>query len=209
MKLAIAVPAMAVDINVVNNDDGTITVQYSATPGENLRGVGIVLTLADCTVSAEADIWVNPEFNVRFDEAYDAEQAVPSSYILGTGSCLAKVNEPGVLTLADGDVSQVAISLGVLKPDQGAASAGTNIDLVKIALDGLCDGTAPAVAVALDPLRGGIVGDAVTVGTLATGVAVTDTVNCSIACFGDFNGDGYVDAIDVQLLIPVFGTTCP
>jgi len=200
LALAIAVPAMAVDIDVVDNGDKTITVQYTAAVGENLRGVGIVLTLTDCTVAAGADSAINSEFNVRLDAAYDAEKAVSGSYGLGSGSALATVGEAGALVAADGDVSEVSISLGVLKSDQGAAADGTDIDLVTIALDNV--GSAASVAVSADTLRGGLVGDAVAAGTL------TGTTVAGGGCFGDFNADGYVDAIDVTMMIPAFGSSC-
>ncbi len=97
LALAIVVPAMAVDIDVVDNGDQTVTVKYTAAGGEDVRGIAVILTLTNCTVDADADSAINAEFNVCLDAAYDAEVAA-GDYTLGTGSALATVGAAGSLT---------------------------------------------------------------------------------------------------------------
>lgn len=152
LVLSLAIPALALDITLVDNGDGTATIKSTTTGVEDLRGLAIVVSataaITDVTVLDPATFNVNP------DAAYTQE--LGGTYVIQTGTPIAAVGStPGEITLASSPTS-FTICMGVLKSNQKGANEGVagTIDLATISA---ADGT--VVTLTLDTDRGGIVGD--------------------------------------------------
>jgi len=196
MVIGIAIPALAVDISLVDNGNGTATIQYTAVAGEVVRGLALIIEPNEADITAVSGI--NPEFNVNLDAAY----MNPGAYVIGTtGTPVANPDAAGEISLP---ASKISLCLGVV--DQGGFQAGASDDgTYSIATISVCGG----VAITEDTLRGGIVGDNVSVGTIEGG-----SVDCgTTVCKGDTDNDNNIDIDDlVELtgfLHPAYSTTVP
>ena len=213
MVACIAIPALAVDISLVDNTDGTGTIQYTVASGEIVRGLAIIVNAGEGSVIAVTD--VNPEFNVFMDAAWYEENTagsqygVSDGYEIAEGSPIADPCDAGPIALPQ---SQISLCMGVLDEEGGQAGAtddGT-YDVATIDL-----GEAGTVTITQDGLRGGIVGTDLGVIALAGGpitkVAVT-TYTLTITVDG--TGTGTVDApyvagaqqVDEGTIVTVAGT---
>jgi hypothetical protein len=168
LVVALAIPAFAADISLVDNGDGTGTIQLTSAVGEDVRGLAIV-------VSSENDITaitgINAELNVNMDAAFEAAE-----YAIGDGlDSASDPAGPGTVTLP---LASISICLGKLDESGGQAAlpSGT-IDVATITT------ACGEVTITDDELRGGIVGDAVVAGTTAGG-----TIACEDGCFGNVTG---------------------
>jgi hypothetical protein len=196
LVVALAIPALAVDIKLVDNGDGTGTIVYSAAAGEKLRGVSLEVTLTGGALTAANDVVanlaVNPEFNVFMDSAWEEETNGDgfTQEDIGTGTPLAiagktdGVNNKGPIVSAAG-VTNFSICMGVLDEDgdeikQEAAAEGTDIALITIAVDGATD-----VTIIADPIRGGVAGQELVALTIGGDTAITIGDD---ACAGDITG---------------------
>ena len=193
LVVALAIPAMAADISLVDNGDDTGTIVLTVTGDEVVRGLAIVVQAdADITaVTGTAAI-----FNVFMDAAFTAEAAEAGSYELGGGTPIADPDAAGELALAAG-VTKISLCMGILDESeaQGGAVAGT----YTVATIATCGG----VTITADTLRGGIVGDDLDAATIAGG-----TVVCGGGvCVGDIVEDGILGIPDLQALVGLLGNS--
>jgi hypothetical protein len=91
----------------------------------------------------------------------------------------------------------------------GDPAPGADTDLITFTVT--CDEGAEMVevTVALDELRGGIVGDALVGATMPAMLEVACVTDCwgnPCQAKGDANEDGFIDGVDVNALIQAFGT---
>ncbi len=125
-----------------------------------------------------------------------------NDYYIGMGDPMADPAGPGWLDISGG-VTTASICMGRLEDGVQGPNPGPNADaLLTLGFTGT---TASQVKVSLDTKRGGVVGETA---ALRTNLPQIFTVTFGPACwnnscqpFGDANGDGYIDASDVQLLI--------
>ncbi|MBW8015535.1 MAG: hypothetical protein FVQ82_05050 [Planctomycetes bacterium] len=197
LVVALAIPAMAADISLVDNGDGTGTIVLTVTGIEVVRGLAIVVD-ADVDVTAVAG--TDAIFNVFMDAAYTAETATPGSYSLGDGTPVADPDAAGELALP---AAKISLCMGILDAGQGGAGAGTYVV-------GTITTGAATVAITADALRGGIVGDDLDAATIAGGPIGPGGPACACwnhSCFtmGDANGDGFITSQDVQALLAAWG----
>jgi hypothetical protein len=157
LVLALAAPTFAaVNISIVDNENGTATLVIDTTSGEVVRGVALKVTATDGATLVSTAATVNPVFNTFIDAAFE----LGGAYNIGDGQPFAKANEAG--TAAAG-ATEFSISMGVL--DQAGNQAGYTSPVGGEALITFETG-AGTICVALDTLRGGIVGDAAIVSNL-------------------------------------------
>lgn len=155
LVLACVAPAMAVvDLGIVN-DGGNAKVTIN-TNGDVVRGVALLVTCTNGASLVDLTYTANAAFNTFIDYAY-----ANSGYAIGDGHPYALDGSAGP---AAGGETTFVVSMGVL--DQLGGQAGFNGagDLITI------NTGAGDVCIALDTLRGGIVGD------------VALTVNIDPAC---------------------------
>ncbi len=208
----LAVPAMAVSISATA--DGTdVTISYALGQDEvGLRGVALTVTLTGGTLQSVEDIVaLNTEFNAYID--YYVTNGVGTSLPGEDAHPLCDPDAAGVATLP---ASVFGICMGYLDEDGnetlGQPAPGNDTDLITFTVT--CDEGAEmvGVAVALDDLRGGVVGD----GLVEVVVPAEDLeVTCgepepecwSYPCFakGDTDGNGVLDITDVNALIAAWG----
>ncbi|MCF7954948.1 MAG: hypothetical protein K9M75_04010 [Phycisphaerae bacterium] len=182
LVVALAIPAMAADISLTDNGDGTGTIVLTTAAGENVRGLAIVVESANpITAVAKGDA----VFNVFMDAAYEAEAITPGSYAIGDGEPVADPDAKGTIALGG---TRISLCMGALDEtgNQAAVPAGT-IDVATITT------ACGEVTITADALRGGIVGDAVVAGTIAGGPVCDGPT----PCVGDGNGSGVVDTSDL------------
>jgi hypothetical protein len=152
----VVAPAMAaVDFDVVDNGDCTVTISYTTTDGDLPRGLALNL-LADGAIVESADSWAtDEEFNVFLDYAFDNSEG----YTVGMEgqTPIADPTAAGVGTLP---ASEISVCMGYLDENgidpKGEAGPATCTNVITIAYSGT--GT---LTVSADTLRGpdsGVVG---------------------------------------------------
>jgi hypothetical protein len=235
MVMCIAIPALAVDIDLVDNADGTGTITYTAGANEVLRGLALKVTLTGGTlVEDPAEIGatsINPEFNVYMDSAWFLEQDGEAGYNVGDGTPLADADEKGPLDPIAGATS-FSICMGVVDNEEpyeqaGAAGDGTYA-LLTIKVD-----AETVVTIEADGLRGGIVGDELGTDDIEGGTITLPLLVCmkdthpdhavwesygspdcwcfAKQCNGDIDGktqfSGFVDVYtdDLDIFVPAYG----
>jgi hypothetical protein len=157
LVLALAAPTFAaVNISIVDNENGTATLVIDTTSGEVVRGVALKVTATDGATLVSTAATVNPVFNTFIDAAFE----LGGAYTIGAGQPFAKVNEAGT---AAANATEFSISMGVL--DQAGNQAGYTSPVGGEALITFQTG-AGNICVELDTLRGGIVGDTAIVSNL-------------------------------------------
>ena len=201
MVIGITIPALAVDISLVDNGNGTGTIQYTAAAGEVCRGIAIVVDAGVGSITAVSGI--NPEFNVYMDAAFGD----PGAYVIGvTGTPIADPDGPGEIGLP---ASKISLCLGVVDVtgDQAGASEGTH----NLATVENCGGD---LDITVDTLRGGItgdMGDGVTVGL--AGSVGGGTVTGACGCKGDADGSTNISINDLVVITgflhPDYAATTP
>ncbi len=149
LVLAMVAPALA-DVAVTATDEGTghLKIKIAPTGGAVVRGVALKLTrtAGDAVIDATTDVTAT-QFNTFIDYAYSN-----AGYVIGTGHAIANPSAAGVATLP---ASTFSLCAGYL--DQSSTQAGVTVDsFFDIFYDITVDST---IAIALDTLRGGIVGD--------------------------------------------------
>jgi len=154
LVLAMCAPAMAVTFST-SATDNVLTISYDLAEGEVLRGLALTVARqsGDGVVANDQDHNFGP-FNTFMDYAYMA----PTEYQIDTGHPFAIVGAAGVATFP---ASEFSISMGYLDQN-GVEPKGEGITedgSITITFTGT---EATEVAVALDTLRGGAVGDGLT-----------------------------------------------
>lgn len=151
LVLAMVAPVLA-DVAVTATDEGSghLKIKIAPTAGAVVRGVALKLTNANgAIIDATTDVTAT-EFNTFIDYAFSN-----AGYVIGTGHAIANPAAAGVATLPAGDFSLCA---GYLDQDADTTlGEGLIVDSffdVFYTLSG--DAT---INIALDTLRGGIVGD--------------------------------------------------
>jgi hypothetical protein len=202
MVIGIAIPAMALDISLVDNGGGSATIQYTASATEFVRGVAIIVT-SDVPITAVSGI--NPQFNTYMDAASED----PANYIIGvTGTPIADPAAVGQLPLP---ALSISLSLGVLDQSGSQAAASSN-GTYNLATIETCQ--AATITIEEDPLRGGIVGDSTLIIEGVVNVSYSGgTISGTCGCNGDSDGSGNIsiaDLVDItSFLHPVYSTTTP
>jgi hypothetical protein len=206
-----AAPVLAV-VTVGGSVDGkAITISYDKAEGEALRGVALIVEIENGKLASLADLApMNTEFNAFIDYYVENDIVEP---LPGVGAHpLCNPDAAGVADLTTMG-QKFGICMGYLDQDGdetlGEAAPGLNKELVTFTVT--CLDTADAIVkVSLDDLRGGIVGDNITVSV--PDMTEVGTIVCGnlepecwgYACFakGDVNGDGQLTYNgDVQALI--------
>lgn len=188
MVIGITIPALAVDISLVDNGDCTGTIQYTAAAGEVIRGLAIVVGVDAGEIVAVTG--VNPEFNVFMDAAYTEE--LGDGYTIGEGTPVADPAGAGEIALPASIISLCMGKVDELGGQTGAPDNGT-YDVATIELS-----EGATVTITADTLRGGIVGDAIVAGTINDGVITCP--GCE-TCMGDQSGDSAISLSDVTAII--------
>lgn len=203
----LAAPVLA-EVTVGGSVAGkVVTLSYAKAEGEALRGVALVVTIENGKLESLADLApMNTEFNAFID--YYVANAIVEP-LPGVGAHpLCNPAAAGVAVLPS---QEFGICMGYLDQDGdatlGEAAPGANTELVKFTVTCLGE-TDAIVKVSLDDLRGGIVGDNITVNV--PDMTVVGTVECGpttpacwdFPCFakGDTNGDGRVNNVDLIAL---------
>jgi len=188
LVLALVAPAMAVSFTLTPGAAGTgqLTVAYTLTAGEVLRGMALKVKVnsGDATIDATTDIVIPAgTFNTFIDYAFTN----PSGYAVGMAGQhpLANPAAAGVLDLTT-PKNDFVVSLGYL--DQAGAQAGLTANgsfVITFALT-----TESVVEVSADTLRGGIVGDALVASNLpltaTLGVAPSECVKSTAPFYADW-----------------------
>jgi len=203
LVLAMCAPAMAVTFST-SATDNVLTISYDLAEGEVLRGLALTVARqsGDGVVANDQDHNFGP-FNTFMDYAYMA----PTEYQIDTGHPFALVSEAGVAAFP---ASEFAISLGYLDQN-GVEPKGEGITedgSITIVFTAGAQSLDTEVAVALDTLRGGAVGDGLT--TIDDSGLVNQTLTfpsqgCA-TCPGDFDGNGVVQLSDLMSAISVMQT---
>ena len=115
--IAMAVPAMAADIDftATDNEDGTFTISYVATTAP--RGVALIIdtdgtTIGDATLGENGDVLsMDAAYNCYMDYANYMELDTPGSYTVGAGHPLASQTQAGLPTFP---ASSFSVCMGVL-----------------------------------------------------------------------------------------------
>lgn len=190
MVIGMAIPAMAANISLVDNEDLTGTIQLTSAAGEDVRGLAIVVSVdGGATITAIGG--VSAELNVNMDAASENP-----SYAIGDDvDVAADPAGAGTITLP---ASLIVICLGKVDQlgGQAAIPSGT-IDVATITVSAGC-----TVTITEDGVRGGIVGDAVAAGTVAGGPITGGTTP---ECKGDSNDSGAVDLADLSAMVVLLG----
>lgn len=195
----LAVPALGVTITG-SATGADVTLAYTTTGTEALRGVALTIELVGGTLAGYGDVTlpVDTEFNAFIDYYVANPVSVPPAQ---GAHPLCNPNAPGVAVLP---ASVFGICMGYLDEDGdatlGEAAPGVNKNLIKFKVT--CASGPVQVMVSLDDLRGGIVGDnltAIVVPAEAIATATCGPVCWTYACFakGDTNGDGKVNFVDL------------
>jgi hypothetical protein len=174
--LACVAPAMAdVNITAVGNG-GNLEIYLETTGAEVVRGLALELA-ADGTL-ATSGATTHADFNTYIDFAFSN-----SGYQIGQGHPLAVIGAAGAATLGDADVS---LSVGVLDEDgfQEGFSAATPTLIATVTYTG-----AGNVCMTADMLRGGVVGDDVTVVNIQEACVAVGVVQEAVKNTAPFYGD--------------------
>lgn len=188
LVLALAIPAMAADVSLIDNEDGTGTIVLTVGVDEVVRGLAIVV---DAGVDITAVEGTDAIFNVFMDAAFSAADATPG-YMLGDGTPIADPDAAGELALVAG-ISRISLCMGIL--DESGAQGGAAEGTYTIAT--ITTGAA-TVTITADTLRGGIVGDALNTPVITDG-DITD-VDVPV-CVGDVDGSAQIDTVDLSALV--------
>lgn len=204
-----AVPVLA-EVTIQGSVDGkAVTLSYQKAEGEALRGIALVVEIENGELAGYADLApLDTEFNAFID--YYVDNGVGAA-LPGEGAHpLCNPNAAGVAVLP----AQVfGICMGYLDEDGdetlGEAAPGINTKLVTFTVTCLGE-TDAIVKVSLDGLRGGIVGDNITVNVpddfeVATVECKSIVDPCPNKGFGDINNDGFVTAQDLSILFANWG----
>jgi hypothetical protein len=154
LVLALVAPAMA-DVAITATDEGSghLKITVAPTGGAVIRGLALKLTrtAGDASLTDFNDVDTT-QFNTFIDYAFDN-----AGYTIGAGHPAAKVASAGVVGLP---ATTFVLSAGYV--DEGGNQGGITVDSF---FDVFFDITATStIAMELDTLRGGIVGD--TLGTV-------------------------------------------
>lgn len=189
LVLALAAPTFAaVNINIVDNANGTATLVIDTTAGEVVRGVALKVTATEGAKLVSTAATVDAAFNTYIDAAFE----MGGTYDIGLGHPFANVAAAGTAAV---DATEFSISMGVL--DQAGNQAGftgtANLITFETGAGNIC--------VELDTLRGGIVGDEAIVSNLDTAAVCAAITVESTICWGDVNGDGVIDLFNDGLAV--------
>ena len=116
MSSMITSAALAADISLVDNEDFTGTILYTADAGEVIRGLAIIVEAGG---AIDAVTNVNPQFNVFV--VFDMSGG--GGYNIGDGHPVADPDGPGAIDLP---ASRISLSMGVLDMSGGQAGASDN-----------------------------------------------------------------------------------
>lgn len=168
MSLMITSAALAADISLVDNEDFTGTIMYTADAGEVIRGLSIIIEAGGGS-AIDAVTNVNPQFNVFVD--FDMPGG--GGYNIGDDP-----DGPGAIDLP---ASKITLSMGILDMSGGQAGAFDNgtYELATLLLSDSCN-----VTIAPDVLRGGIVGDNITAGTIEGGFVTPEPISIALLGLG-------------------------
>ena len=189
LVMCIALPAMALEITVVDNGDGTATVGYDATGDETLpRAFGIELTTDAGTFEAVSGL--SADFDI-----YPGSIVIVDGVVTDAGSPVADASTPGAAGSGIG-TAKLVIEMASLYDATTEDAPGLAGDLLTVTVSEECH-----VSVALNGTRGGIVledAEAAVAPVLAQGVLVAAP---SAVCVGDVDGNGFVNKLDIGNLV--------
>lgn len=158
LVLAMCAPAMALTFST-SVDGDELTISYNLAAGEGLRGLALTITQVGAGDAAVTDVDAGA-FNTFMDYAYTAGD----QYTIDPDNQhpVALIDGPGVATLPAAAAGGFSLSMGYLDENgvEPKGEAITTSGSIVVTFEGSVD---TEVAVALDTLRGGAVGDALTV----------------------------------------------
>ncbi len=177
--IAMAAPLYAADpCDVVFDGDGSggiLVLSYTTNNGALPRGIGLkceVLGIDTVDVDSGAVV-TDPCFNTFIDYAF----MDPCNFTIGAGHPMADPCFAGVLDPCDA-VDVFSICMGVLDQTGGKnAGPATSASLISIPLTSTADSV--TIRISEDPLRGGVVGSALTT-NLPIDVTVTFVTDCYV-----------------------------
>jgi hypothetical protein len=163
LVLAMCAPAMALTFSLSDGGDGKLVIAYDLATGEGLRGLALTVT----RTSGDAAVAASTDFTTAFNTFIDFAADVDNTYsAVGQGHPFALIT-PDVVNgqyEAAFPASSFALSMGYLAPANQLAL--TDDGQIVIQLTGTADS---CFTVALDTLRGGAVGDNLTVNAAGLG----------------------------------------
>lgn len=223
LVVALCVPAMAATTVEAVGGDAVMTITVTVTDDDVVRGLAVTVEQAAADtgdaeialVTGDFDVDAS-SFNTFIDFAYSAESGYTA---VGQGHPIAVVDAAGEIAPATG-VQNFAFSAGYLD-DEGGEQAGLGVGVYTITINMDCNATT-VFDVALDSLRGGIVGDDLEVTDSLTTVTVNPGVSECISSSAPFYADWVAlgsppcwcyerncngDANGEAIVHPVLGTT--
>lgn len=154
LVLAMCAPAMALTFST-SATDNVLTINYNLAAGEGLRGLALTITQVGAGDAAVTDVDAGP-FNTFMDYAYSAGD----TYTIDPANQhpVALIGGPGVATLPAAALGGFSLSMGYLDENgvEPKGEAITTSGSIVVTFEGTA---ATEVAIALDTLRGGAVGD--------------------------------------------------
>jgi len=192
--LALCAPAMAdVAITAADSGSGVLTITVTPSGGAVVRGVALLLGTNSGDGLAQSASVTGLNTNIDYF-ATNGVGDVTGDTPNGEGTPAADPAGPGVATLPAADLS---LCSGYLDASQGGLPGTATFS---VQYDGTSD---TEVSIALDTLRGGVVGE--TLGTVT--VQATQVVAFNGICLGDGTGDGNINGADVGGLLATFNKT--
>lgn len=184
LVLALGMPLMAeVAVTAADLTGGHLRITVSPTNGAVVRGVALVLErTGDATVASTAAVTATG-LNTFIDYAL----SVGASYTaVGQGHPAAKWNTPGGQAVFPGDSAKFSLCAGYLDEDgDGTKGEGVAVDSF---FDVFYTGTSATIAISLDTIRGGIVGDTLGAVTVQASQTLGFVVNYTLAMSAGANG---------------------
>lgn len=176
LVLAMCAPAMALTFST-SATDNVLTINYNLAAGEGLRGLALTITQVGAGDAAVTDVDAGA-FNTFMDYAYTAGD----QYTIDPDNQhpVALIDGPGAATLPAAALGGFSLSMGYLDENgvEPKGEAITTSGSIVVTFEGSVD---TEVAVALDTLRGGAVGDALEVDD--SGLANRTLVFAEPPCF--------------------------
>jgi hypothetical protein len=196
LVLAMCAPAMALTFSLSDGGDGKMVIAYDLdqAAAEGIRGLALTVT----RTSGDAAVAASTDFATAFNTFIDFAADVDNTYTaVGQGHPFALITPDvvnGEYEVETFPASSFALSMGYLAPaNQLALTEDGTIEVQFTLTQDSC------FTVALDTLRGGAVGDNLTVNAAGLGSICIDKPGP--ACKGDFNASNNITSADISLVV--------
>lgn len=194
LVLAMCAPAMALTFST-SATDNVLTINYNLAAGEGLRGLALTINQVGAGDAAVTDVDAGA-FNTFMDYAYTAGD----QYTIDPDNQhpVALIDGPGAATLPAAAAGGFSLSMGYLDENgvEPKGEAITTSGSIVVTFDGTID---TEVAVALDTLRGGAVGDELA--TIDDSGLQNVQLTFGPACKGDYNASNTITSADISLVV--------